>query len=240
LNGVILIYEVTLWLFMVFEAIAGSGTEMYIQAYIATAFLSGLLYLYLSRVWWDNVPLKFPIVHFFIVTWSGIMYLNFLNESLFSSFAWYMDWLISTPLIVLALGMTALHHADKNHYDLLGMLMGLQFMLVVTGIISQSTGATLAYWVGNALLLGVIYLLWFPFREIAEQGSERLAKSYKTLAAYISIFFVLYPAAWYLGTPGPMEVLSDFQTSLAFVVLPFFCKQVYGFLDLYMIHHAEE
>lgn len=225
---------------MVYDAIAASGSETWIQAYIATAFLSGLLYIYLSRVWWDNVPLKFPLIHFFIVVWSGIMYLNFLNESIFSDFAWYMDWLISTPLIVLALGLTALHHADETRWDLLGALMGLQFTLIVTGIISQSTGATLAYWVGNALLLGVIYLLWGPLRKIAEQGSESLATSYKTLAGYISVFFVLYPAVWYLGTPGPMEMLNDFQTSVAFVILPFFCKQVYGFLDLYMLHQAGE
>lgn len=223
---------------MVYEAIAASGSTPFIMAYITTAFLSGLGYLFLSKEW-DKVPLKFPLIHFFIVTWSGIMYLNFLNGTPLSDFGWYMDWMISTPLILLALGLTAMH-GRETRWDLLSALMGLQFMLVVTGIISQESGMTWAYWIGNALLLGVFYLIWGPLKDMAEETSDVLAKSYKTLATYISVFFLLYPIVWYIGLPGPLEVLNARQTSIAFVVLPFFCKQVYGFLDMYMIHKAEE
>jgi len=223
---------------MVYEAIAASGSTHLIMAYIASAFLSGLGYLALSRTW-DNVPIKFPIIHFFIVTWSGLMYLNFLNGTPLSDFGWYMDWMISTPLILLALGLTAMHKRETR-WDLLGALMGLQFMLIVTGIISQETGMTYAYWIGNALLVGVFYLIWRPLKEMAEETSDVLGKSYKTLATYISVFFLLYPIVWYLGVPGPMNVLNAFETSVAFVILPFFCKQVYGFLDIYLIHKAEE
>ncbi len=228
---------------MVYEAIAASGSAPYIWAYIATAFLSGLAFVYLSRVW-ENVPRRFPIVHFFIVTWSGLMYLNFVEgQTILSDYAWYVDWMISTPLIVLALALTATYKSDKNHYDLIGALMGLQFMLVVTGIISQEASAAVpyAFWIGCGLLAGVVYLLWGPFRRIAEQTSGVLAKKYKILAGYISVFFALYPAAWYLSEtvyPEGPALLGAFETSLAFVILPFFCKQVYGFLDMYLIHKA--
>jgi len=227
---------------MVYEAIAASGSTPYLMAYIATAFLSGLLYLFLRKVWWTNVPLKFPIIHFFIVTWSGIMYLNFLNGTALSDFGWYMDWMISTPLILLALGLTAMH-GRETRWDLLGALMGLQFMLVITGIISQESGMTYAYWIGNALLLGVFYLVWGPLRKMAKETSDVLARSYTTLSAYISIFFVLYPTVWYLSEtiyPAGPGIFGAFETSVAFVILPFFCKQAYGFLDMYLIHEAEE
>jgi len=227
---------------MVYDAIAASGSTPYITAYIATAFLSGLLYLFLKRTWWKNVPLKFPLIHFFIVTWSGIMYLNFLNDTALSSFGWYMDWMISTPLILLALGLTAMH-GRETRWDLLGALMGLQFMVVITGIISQETGVTYAYWIGNALLLGVFYLIWKPLKDMAEETSDVLARSYTTLAGYISAFFVLYPTVWYLSEtiyPDGPAMLGAFETSVAFVILPFFCKQLYGFLDMYLIHKAEK
>ena len=226
---------------MVYDAIAASGSETFILAYILTAFLSGLAFLALSRKW-DNVPLKFPIIHFFIVTWSGIMYLNFLNGTVFSDFGWYMDWLISTPLILLALGLTAMH-GRETRWDLLSALMGLQFMLIVTGIISQESGQWYAFHVGNALLLGVIYLLWGPLRSMAQETSEKLGRSYTILATYISAFFVLYPTAWYLSEviyPAGPGLLGAFETSVAFVILPFFCKQMYGFLDMYLLHKAEE
>lgn len=225
---------------MVYEAIAASGSTPYIMAYIATAFLSGLAYLFLGRKW-DDVPLKFPLIHFFIVTWSGIMYLNFLNGTPLSDFGWYADWMISTPLILLALGLTAMH-GRETRWDILGALMGLQFMLVVTGIISQETGVTYAYWIGNALLLGVIYILWKPLREMAMDTSDALGRSYSLIAGYISVFFLLYPTVWYLSEtiyPAGPSMLGAFETSLAFVILPFFCKQVYGFLDMYIIHNTE-
>ncbi|EHK01102.1 hypothetical protein HRED_09697 [Candidatus Haloredivivus sp. G17] len=36
------------------------------------------------------------------------------------------------------------------------------------------------------------------------------------------------------------RIFGAFETSVAFVILPFFCKQAYGFLDMYLIHEAEE
>ncbi|EHK01205.1 rhodopsin [Candidatus Haloredivivus sp. G17] len=170
------------------------------------------------------------------------MYLNFLNGTALSDFGWYMDWMISTPLILLALGLTAMH-GRETRWDLLGALMGLQFMLVITGIISQESGMTYAYWIGNALLLGVFYLVWGPLREMAKETSDVLARSYTTLSAYISVFFVLYPTVWYLSEtiyPAGPGIFGAFETSVAFVILPFFCKQAYGFLDMYLIHEAEE
>lgn len=228
---------------MVYEAITanGFGSQPWIMAYIATAMLSAFGYLYLNRAW-DDVPTKFPVIHFFIVVWSGLMYMNFLGETVLSDFVWYMDWMISTPLILLALGLTAFHGSDTRRYDLLGALLGAQFVLVISGLVAQSMGSLLPFWIGDLLLLGVVYLLWEPFRSIAEEASAEMARAYKILAGYISIFFILYPTVWYLSgaLPGGMQVLNATQTSIALVVLPFFCKQVYGFLDMYLIHQAEQ
>lgn len=233
---------------MVYEAITSGAfaSQPWIMGYIATAFLSGLAFLFMSRVW-DDVPLKFPIIHFFIVVWSGTMYFNFLFPSFLSDYAWYADWMVSTPLIVLALGLTALHGADNKRYDLLGALLGAQFLQIVTGIVAQATGSVLPYLVGVGLLGGVVYILWGPMRRIAQDTSDTLGRSYKTLAGYISVFFLLYPAVWFVSgaiptaeNPIGLSALTGTQTSIAFVVLPFFCKQVYGFLDMYLIHGAEQ
>lgn len=223
---------------MVADALMAAGSTPFIQLYIATAFLSGLTFIWLRELWGRDVPLRFHMIHFFIVVWSGIMYLNFLNRSVITDFAWYFDWMVSTPLILTALGLTAMYKADEHRWDLIGSLIGLQFMLVVTGIISQSTGSTLAFWVGNALLVGVLYLLWFPLREMAHDTHETLGRKYTFLAGYITFFFILYPVVWYIGLPGPLTYLNAYETSVAFVVLPFMCKQAYGFIDLYLLRKA--
>jgi len=221
---------------MVLE-IFGAGTELWVSVYVLSAFLSAGVFLGL-RYFWSEVPLKFNLIHFFVVTWSGIMYLNFLGSSPLSDFAWYADWIISTPLILLALGLTAMKDSETR-WDLIFTVMSLQFMLVITGVISQVTGSSYAFWIGCAFLLGVIYILWRPFRQMAFSTSETLGRSYSLLAGYISVLFVLYPVIWYIGSPGPLNVLDSGQTSIAFVVLPFMCKQLYGFLDLYLLHRYE-
>lgn len=217
--------------------IFGTGTELWVSAYVLTAFLSASAFLGLKN-YWSEVPFKFNLIHFFVVTWSGIIYLNFLGSSPLNDFTWYADWIISTPLILLALGLTAMKDIETR-WDLIFAVTGLQFMLVVTGAISQLTGSTYAFWIGCGLLLGVIYILWKPFRDMAYKTSETLGRSYSLLAGYISVLFVLYPVIWYIGSPGPLNMLNTGQTSIAFVVLPFLCKQLYGFLDLYLIQRYE-
>lgn len=224
---------------MVAEALLSAGSTPFIKLYIITALLSGLAFIWLRELWGQDIPLKFHLIHFFIVVWSGIMYLNFLSESALTGYAWYLDWMISTPLILTALGLTAMYQAEDKRYDLIGALVGLQFMLVVTGIVSQSTGQVWAYWIGNGLLVGVIYILWFPLREMATETHEALGRKYTFLAGYITFFFILYPTVWYIGLPGPIGYLSAYETSVAFVVLPFMCKQAYGFIDLYLLKQAE-
>lgn len=222
---------------MVLGFFTGTGAEFWISVYILTAFTSGLVFLGL-RNYWKKVPLKFNLIHFFIVTWSGLMYLNFLGSTPLTDFAWYADWMISTPLIVLALGLTAMKDRETQ-WDLIGGALGMQFMLIVTGIISQESGSTYAFWIGCGLLLGVIYFIWKPFRELAMDTSDELGRIYTVLAAYISVLFILYPAVWYIGTPGPLNMLNSSETSIAFVILPFLCKQMYGFLDLYLLQRYE-
>ncbi|EHK01379.1 hypothetical protein HRED_08643, partial [Candidatus Haloredivivus sp. G17] len=56
-------------------------------------------------------------------------------------------------------------------------------------------------------------------------------------------FLRTLPTVWYLSEtiyPAGPGIFGAFETSVAFVILPFFCKQAYGFLDMYLIHEAEE
>lgn len=211
-----------------------------VTLYIISAFLSAVAFIGLYRYWDGAVPLRYHLIHFFVVTWSGMMYLNFLGDSILTDVAWYLDWMLSTPLILTALALTAMHREQELDYELLGAIIGLQFMVIVSGVVSQLTGQVYAFWIGTVLLVGVVYLLWGPLRTIAEDGGAVLGKHYTMLTAYISVLFFLYPLVWYIGEPGPMTVLEAPQTTLAFVVLPFLCKQLFGFLDLYLLKKVED
>jgi len=206
-----------------------------VTLYIVSAFVSAVAFIGLYRYWDGAVPLRYHLIHFFVEMGAGMMYVNFLGDSVLADVAWYLDWMVSTPLILTALTLTAFYESDDINWDLLGALVGLQCMVIVSGIVAQLTGQVYAFWIGTALLFGVIYLLWGPVRTIAMERGSVLGRQYTRLAAYISVLFLLYPAVWYLGEPGPLGALTAPQTTLAFVILPFLCKQLFGFLDLYLL-----
>ena len=72
---------------MVVEFFAASGIEFWISLYVLSAFISGGVFIALRR-FWSSVPLEFSLIHFFIVLWSGLMYLNFLGSTPLKDFAW--------------------------------------------------------------------------------------------------------------------------------------------------------
>ena len=227
---------------MVYDLVSGSGIDLLIQAYIASAVLSAFAFLYLGKKWSDRVPMRYVIMHVFIVTWSGLMYLNFLDgfETVISDYAWYMDWMISTPLIVAALGLTAYYTAESIDWSLIGALAGAQAMIPVAGLLAQSAETTAAsmtfYAFGFALMLGVFYLIYVPVMNAARENSSLIYQKYKLQGLYIIVLWLSYPTVWLLGSPGPLGTLGAAETSALFVVLPFLCKQAFGFLDLYFIN----
>lgn len=230
---------------MVFESISVSGTQPYVIAYILTAIVSGLAFLWLGKKYEKNVPWKFPIIHFFIVMWSALMYLNFIYETPLSNYAWYMDWIISTPLIVAALTLSALYNSKKPKYYLLAAVMGLQAMLILAGALAQATptalGTQVFFWFSVMLMFGVFYLIFKPIRAEAKKTSPMLGKKFDYLGIYVIVFWLTYPTVWYFSdVVGIAGGLGAFETSLLFVVLPFMCKQAFGFLDLYLLNKAGE
>ena len=223
---------------MVYQEISAAGTDIWILSYILTAFMSGAAFLHISKIY-SSIKKAIPLMHFFLVTWSGLMYVSFLFKTPISDVVWYADWVVSTPLIVGTLSLTAMHDGSVR-YDLLGLVMGLQAMVIVAGALAQAAISPLAtnvlFWISTGFLLLVFYILMKPIRNIAKQTGDDVRKRYDILLSYITLFFIAYPVIWsFSDVVGIAGGLGAFETSLLFVILPFMCKQVYGFLDLYLL-----
>jgi bacteriorhodopsin len=205
--------------------------------YVIILSLSALSFLYLRTLWSAKVPEIFFWIHFTIVSWSALMYLNLVFTAPIAPFTYYADWIVSTPLIMLALGLTAMYPLDKIQWNLLFPLMMIQAMIVVTGLLAQislnQTSMLCFFGFGNVLMFIIFYLVFGPIMQLAKTNKLIFSK-YKKLALLLIAFWVSYPLIWIIGTPG-YGLVSPYVTNLLFIILPILCKPVFGFIDLYII-----
>lgn len=119
------------------EAMMGISKHSLIVFYIGVMALSALGFIIMRRKQGTQVPLYFYMIHFAIVCWSGLMYLNILFNTPLRDYAWYADWIVSTPLIVLALGLSAMYYMQEKRWDLIWAVMGFQAVTIITGVLAQ-------------------------------------------------------------------------------------------------------
>ena len=223
---------------MVEEYNAISSVPYWITTYITISFISAIVFAWLRTVW-HRVPGIFYVIHGAIVTWSGTMYLNFLFETPISHIAWYIDWVITTPLIVLALALTAQFQRSQIAWDVTWLIIGAQALTIITGLLAHLTSSThgMYAWftIGCIMMLLVWYIIWVPLMRMAQQHSRQLHHKYQRIGLFVIALWATYPIVWMLSPIG-LGYIGDATTRILFVVLPILCKPGFGFLDLYCLN----
>jgi len=143
---------------------------------------------------------------------------------------------------MLALALTAMYPLTKINTSLIFAIMSTQAIVITTGFlahISPSKAGLLTFFgIGNAFMFLIFYLVCVPLMNIAAENKLLLQK-YRTLAILLIAFWISYPVAWIIGTPG-LALVSPFITNLLFVILPILCKPVFGIVDLYLLNSLQE
>jgi bacteriorhodopsin len=181
----------------------------------------------------------------FIPVWSGLAYLSQLTGQGIVEVggrevyvARYLDWTVTTPLLLLALFWTATHRAAERRYTLAGLLVGAQVVMILSGLIADLSPSlalrNLWFAVGCAALVAVFWVFWFPMRRIADLQGADLGRVYRIAAAYLSVQWLLYPAIVYAG-PSYAGLLGRTPETWLLVIVPFFSKVGFSALDLWML-----
>jgi bacteriorhodopsin len=146
----------------------------------------------------------------------------------------YIDWLITTPLLLLDLALLALARPGRN-VGLIAGLIGLDVVMILTGLAAGSStsdlGTTVWFIISSAALAGVLYLLWTRLFAAARTRSQGVATTFNRLAVLTIVLWVLYPIVFLLGTEGFGGVDQGFEIFL-FLVLDLLSKVFFGFLLL--------
>ena len=218
-------------------------TTTLLAIYVACMAAGALLFF----VWMQNprgVPRWEYIVAIAIPVWSGLAYLAMAFgygsvEVAGQTTYWgrYADWIVTTPLLIGALWMTATTRADKSeHADTLVALVAADVVMILCGLVGDlSVGpARYVFYAIGVAALGVVFAItWGPLRRIAEQDAE-VGRVFRIVAAYLAVFWVGYPLTWILGPSGLGVVSQPVDTAL-FVLLPVFSKVGFSILDLSLL-----
>jgi bacteriorhodopsin len=142
----------------------------------------------------------------------------------------YADWLFTTPLLLLDLGLLA--NASRTE---LGGLIIIDAFMIVTGLVGALTKVFMfrfVWWfISTVSMIAVLYFLFSVLTARANQLGEDTQATFKTLRNLVIVLWSLYPVLWIVGTEGAGAV-SLFVETLGFMVLDVLAKVGFGFILL--------
>ena len=149
-------------------------------------------------------------------------------------FARYLDWSVTTPILLAGLVMIAFHEygpsSQMNGY--LTAIIGLDIIMVITGLLSSLADTLIvkAIWYlwSCIAFLGVLFLLWRPLRRIAATRALTTAGGYYKNITLLTLVWLLYPVVFVIGPEG-LHIISDAASVWSFLVLDVIAKVFYAF-----------
>lgn len=215
--------------------------------YIAGMAIGAIHFISLSRNP-RGVPKYEYLVATFIPIWSGLAYLAMtlpqgeLEQGKIevagqiTHYARYLDWVVTTPLLLLSLSWTAMHHLAKKDWTLIASLMATQVVVIVSGLIADLSVVPwvryLWYINGVVAFLIVIRTIWGPLRAKTRSQGAELSSFYDKLTTYFTVLWICYPIVWILG-PSGFRVFNQTVDTFLFCLIPFFSKVGFSYLELH-------
>lgn len=127
-------------------------------------------------------------------------------------YARYVDWAITTPLLLLGLVALALPHHEWDKTELTLGLLGTDVFMIVTGLfaaLSSDAGAKWTwYFVSTGSFLAVLYILSVPLRRHAAALLADERHLFTRAEALLTALWFGYPLIWIVGTQGLAVVSS--------------------------------
>ena len=146
----------------------------------------------------------------------------------------YIDWLITTPLLLVDLALLALVNWRRN-VSLVVTLIVLDLVMILTGLLAGSrisvAGRGIWFLVSTAAMVYLLYLVYTRLFSAASNQTAAVNSLFGTLALLTLILWSLYPLVWLIGTEGFNITGSGFEVFL-FLILDFLAKIGFGFLLL--------
>ncbi|MPQ44957.1 bacteriorhodopsin [Clostridium tarantellae] len=209
--------------------------------YVFVMFL-GILYFTYLLINKRDIPNHEYLIAIIIPIWSALAYMSIalgqgtieINGRILY-FARYLDWIVTTPLLLTSLSLSAMFKSKVNKSIIASLIFADVIMIITGGIADISINKTVSYiwyWIGMVALVYIIYIIWNPLKKLAFSNSKNVGVTYTRLATYLTVFWILYPTFWILSKSG-IGVLGAWGEAMAFIIIPIFSKVGFSIFDLY-------
>ncbi|MEJ1932349.1 bacteriorhodopsin [Nostoc sp. NIES-2111] len=210
---------------------------------------SGALYFWSLSRKPRGVPQHEYLVAIFIPIWSGLAYMAMALDQgkvevagQIAHYARYIDWIVTTPLLLLSLSWTAMQFTKKD-WTLVGFLMSTQVVVITSGLIADLSERDwvryLWYICGVFAFLIVLWGIWNPLRAKARTQGVELSSLYDKVVTYFTILWICYPIVWIIG-PNGFNWINQTTETFLFCLIPFFSKVGFSFLDLHGLRNLHD
>ncbi len=152
-------------------------------------------------------------------------------------FARYIDWVITTPLLLIGLlgvGLAAVNQAGEAVRERTGLVAGVigaDILMIVTGLFGalalDSTHKYVWFAVSCVFFLGVLYVVWGPVRASAKAQGGEIAALYDKLLYILTVLWFIYPILWLLGTEGTEAISLNAEVTV-FAIIDLLAKVGFG------------
>lgn len=138
----------------------------------------------------------------------------------------YIDWALTTPLLLLDLGILA----GMSGADLTVAIVADEVM-IVTGLLAAVASTETAKWglyaMANVALLVIIYVLAMGGRKMAMSQDKKVGTLFNSLAVFTLILWCLYPVVWAVGE-GASKISPNAEI-ICYAILDVLAKPIFGF-----------
>lgn len=167
--------------------------------------------------------MEFHLESFFITLWAATLYLTMalgetVTEVRGETVFWgrYVDWLVTTPLLLLELGVVA-----GLRPKLLAGVLGADIFMILTGLLANLESLPTAYlWytISTGAFVAIALSLFTEFAASADLRSPRINQLFKKLRNILITLWVAYPIIWILGAEGIEFIPTGIEVALYAIV----------------------
>ncbi len=177
------------------------------------------------------VPLIAAISYFAMATHQGQMTLPSGRVFLFAR---YVDWSLTTPILLLGLSMVALHGAHRRAGLVAGLLAS-DVVMILTGLFFGLSDDPFPKWVwfvtSCVAFLAVYYVLLLPMKEEASLRDQARRNAYRRNLPILGGLWLIYPIVVFLGPDG-IGAWSATLATACITILDLTAKVGYGFISM--------
>ncbi len=178
----------------------------------------------------------------FIVLWAATLYFVLASGYGYVTqpgghvflFGRYIDWVVTTPLLLLDMAFVALPKGFPGRNALIATLLGADVYMILTGFAAAfiRTGFRWAFFgMSCAGFLVILYIIVTKLTPEAARRSPDVKKLYTQISPLLMGLWICYPIIWVLS-PSGWGVFNAFVATLLFAVLDVLAKVGYGFVLL--------